>query len=77
MGNRSRDSKCTVGQFTTKTPTTKKRITPIYFSTNYRREIKLIPINMDYCLFQYDALKFFFGVRLHGGLYLTEVDTNP
>ena len=25
-----------------------------------------MPINMDYCLLQYDALKFFLVVRLHG-----------
>ena len=29
--------------------------------------MKLIPISMDYCLFQFDALKFFLGVYLHGG----------
>ena len=45
----------------------KKRNTPIYFNTNYRREMKLVPIIMDYCLLQFDALKFFLGVRLHGG----------
>ena len=28
----------------------KKRNTPIYFNTNYRREMKLVPIIMDYCL---------------------------
>ena len=28
----------------------KKRITPIYFNTNYRREMKLVPIIKDYCL---------------------------
>ena len=27
--------------------------------------MKLIPNIMDYCLLQFDALKFFFGVRLH------------
>ena len=45
----------------------KKRNTPIYFNTNYRTEIKLVPIIMDYCLLQFDALKFFLGGRLHGG----------
>ena len=44
----------------------KKRKTPINSNTNYRREIKLIPINMDYCLLQFDAVKFFLGVHLHG-----------
>ena len=28
----------------------KKRNTPIYFSANYRREMKLVPIIMNYCL---------------------------
>ena len=28
----------------------KKRNTPIYFNANYRREMKLVPIIMDYCL---------------------------
>ena len=50
---------CTVGQ--------KK-----YSNTNYCREMKLVPIIMDYCLFQSDVLKSLLGVRLHGGgLYLT------
>ena len=49
---------CTVGQI--------KRNGPIYFNTNYRTEMKLLPILMDNCLLQFDALKFFFGVRLHG-----------
>ena len=44
-----------------------KKTTPFNSSTNYRREIKLVRINMDYCLLQFDDLKFFFGVRLHGG----------
>ena len=43
----------------------KKRNTPIYFSTNYRTEMKLVPIIMDHCLLQFDALKFSLGVRLH------------
>ena len=47
--------------------------TPTNSNANYRREIKLVPINMDYCLLQIGALKVFLGVRLHGGgsLYLT------
>ena len=45
----------------------KKRNIPIYFYTNYRAEKKLVPIIMDYCLLQFDALKFFLGVRLLGG----------
>ena len=40
--------------------------TPIYFNTNYCTEMKLVLIIMDYCLLQFDALKFFLGVRLHG-----------
>ena len=38
---------CTVGQI--------KRNTPIYFYTNYRTEMKLVPIIMDYYLLQFDA----------------------
>ena len=50
----------------------KKGTPPINSVTNYRREMKLIPINMDYSLLKFDALKFFLGVPLHGGgLYLT------
>ena len=45
----------------------KKKDTPINSITNYRSEVKLIPINMDYCLLQFDDLKFFSGVRLHKG----------
>ena len=32
---------------------------PIYSNTIYRTEMKLVPIIMDYCLLQFDALKFF------------------
>ena len=46
----------------------KKETTPIYFNTNYRTEMKLIPIIMIYYLLQFDALKFFLGVHLHGGV---------
>ena len=42
----------------------KERKTPIYFNTNCRTE-------MDCCLLQFDALKFFLGMRLHGGSYQT------
>ena len=34
---------------------------------NYRREVKLVPIIIDYCLLQIHALKFFLGARLLGG----------
>ena len=43
---------CTVSQ-----KKKKNRNTLIYFSTNYRTEMKLVPIIMDYCLLQFDALK--------------------
>ena len=36
-------------------------------NTNYRSEIKLVPINMNYCIVYFDALKFSLGVRLQGG----------
>ena len=51
----------------------KKKNIPINYNTNYRRQMKLVPISMDYRLLQFDALKFFLRVRLHGGggLYLT------
>ena len=45
----------------------KTRNTPIYFNINYRIAIELVPIIMDYCLLPFDALKFFLGVRQHGG----------
>ena len=44
-----------------------QRNTYIYFNTNYRTEMKLVPIIMDYRLLQFDPLKFFLGVRLHRG----------
>ena len=46
----------------------KKRNTSINFTVNYRREMKLIPMNMDYYLLQFDALKFFLGVLYMEGL---------
>ena len=46
----------------------KKKNIPIYFNTNYHTEMKLVPIIMDQCLFQFDALKFFCRLRLHGGV---------
>ena len=45
----------------------KKKNTPNNTNTNYRTEMKSVPLNMDYYLLQFDALKFFLGVRLHGG----------
>ena len=44
-------SMCTVGQ-------KKKGTPPTNSNTNYRREMKLLPINMDYCLLQFGAIKF-------------------
>ena len=44
-----------------------KKSTLNYFNTNYRLEMKLVSIIMDYCLLQFDALNFFLGIRLHGG----------
>ena len=45
----------------------KETKTPMYFNRNHRTEMKLVPIIMDYWLLQFDALKFFLWVRLHGG----------
>ena len=45
----------------------KEKNTVINSNTIYRGEMKLVSINMDYCLVQFDALKFFLGVHLHGG----------
>ena len=44
-----------------------KKSTLIYFNTNYRTEMKLVPIIMVYYLLQFDASKIFLGVRKHGG----------
>ena len=43
--------KCAAGQ-------EKKRNTPIYFNTSYRREMKLVSIIMNDCLLKFDALMF-------------------
>ena len=43
-----KSGQCTVGQ--------KKQNTPINFNTNYRKEMKLVPIIMDYCLLQFKIL---------------------
>ena len=50
---------------TTKTTTKTKENFSINFSASYRREMKLTPFKMNYCLLQLDALKFFLGVHLH------------
>ena len=44
-----------------------RRNIPSNLNTNYRMEMKLVPINMDYCLLHFHALKFYIGVPLHGG----------
>ena len=45
----------------------KKPNTPIYFSTNYLTDMKLVPIIMEYCLLHFNDLKFFLGILLDGG----------
>ena len=45
----------------------KKTNHPYFFNINYRTEMKLVPIIMDYCLLEFDVLNFFLGVHLHGG----------
>ena len=53
----------------------KKRNILNFSNTNYHKEIKLIPINVDYCLLQFDAVKFFLGVLyvcVCGGGFLLE-----
>ena len=44
---------------------TKKKITFVNSNSNHRRERKLVPVYIDYCLFQFHALKIFLGIRLH------------
>ena len=36
----------------------KERNSPIYFNANYRTEMKLKPVIMDYSLLQFDDLEF-------------------
>ena len=45
----------------------KNRNISIYFNASYSRDIKLLSIIMDYCLLQFDDLKIFLRVLLHGG----------
>ena len=52
--------------FSVKLTFKKIKNTFIYFNTNYHTEMKLVPIIMDYCLLKFDALKFFFGMRIQG-----------
>ena len=53
--------------------------TPINSNTNYLREMKLLPINMEYCLLESEALNFFLGFRLDGGslLNVNSFNVNP
>ena len=39
--------------------------------------MKLVPINMDNCLLQFDALKFVLGVCLHEGFVPNLFNVNP
>ena len=43
----------------------RKKNTPSYFNRNYVTEMKLTSNIMDYCLLQFNALKFFLGVHLN------------
>ena len=45
----------------------KKRNIFVNYNTYYRTEMELVPVIMDYCLLQFDALKIFLGVPLQGG----------
>ena len=56
---------CTVGK-KQQQQQKKKTNTCIYFNANYCREIKFVPIIIDYCLHQFDDSKFFLEVRIHG-----------
>ena len=42
-----------------------KKNTPSNLNTNYRTEMKFVPMNMEYLL-SFDTLKFYLRVRLHG-----------
>ena len=44
----------------------KKKKKTFNSNTDNRRDMKCVPINNDYCLLQFDALKFFLGVLLQG-----------
>ena len=53
---------CTIDQKINKIKWKRK---PINIKTNYPKGMKLIPINIYFCLLQFDALKFFLGDLLH------------
>ena len=46
----------------------KKKKTEHFFNSNinFRKEMKIVTINIDYCLHQFGALKVYLGVRLQG-----------
>ena len=52
---------CTVGQ----KEKIRNRKIPINSNTNYFRKMKLVPINVDYCVLQFDVLKLVIEIRLH------------
>ena len=49
----------------------RKQNIPINSNKNHRKEMKLVPIIMDYFLLQFTVLKFYLGIHLHGAHYLT------
>ena len=63
----SKRIKTNVQQVKKKKKRKKERNTPIYFNTNNRTEMKPVPIIMDYCLLQFDALRFSQGSAYMGG----------
>ena len=54
-----------IPNFQRKHSRSKEKKTSNNSNTNYHREMKFVPFCMDYCLLQFDALKFFLGIRLH------------
>ena len=65
-------------QFNVQSIKKKKMNANINSNTNYEREMKLVPINMDYCLLRFDALKFvldeinYFSIHIINYFYLRE-----
>ena len=58
MSNGQWNAQCTVGQKKQKTINSNKK---------YRREMKLIPFNIDYCVLHFDVLIFFLRISGQGG----------
>ena len=52
-------SKCAFRNFFVQEKCTVGRNTLIYFNTNYRTEMKLGPVIMDYCVLQLNIINFF------------------